>query len=329
MENPYRWPPELVEAGWSTLRAVASTATPIPARPNSRKPCAGWRASRTDQVILLGNGSDELIQMMFWRWLRRGGWCMAPEPSFVMYRMIATLRGHGLRRVCRWARTSPSTWTAMLAAIEAHQPAVVFLAYPNNPTGNLFPPRPRGGGHPRPPRAWWWWTRPTRPSPTTPSSIDLGRYPNLLVMRTVSKQGLAGLRLGYLCGRRPGWRSSTRLRLPYNINVLTQASAAFALQPSEVLEEQAAAIRRDRAVLMLGPGRIAGRDGLSQRGQLHPVPRAGRAGDRVFEGLKAKGVLIKNLSPQGGPSPTACASPSAARRRTSLPAGLGCAEGCS
>ncbi|OOG26480.1 histidinol-phosphate transaminase [Thioalkalivibrio denitrificans] len=299
MENPYHWPPELVDAWLETLRNVALNRYPDPRSPQLIDTLRRVAGIPADQSVILGNGSDELIQVIIMALAGPGRVVMSVEPSFVMYRMIAGYadmdyvgvplgEGFALDR------------EAFIAAMQAHEPAVVFLAYPNNPTGNRFAREDMEAVIEAAPglvvvdEAY---------APFADDSFlgDLGRYPNLVVMRTVSKQGLAGLRLGYLCGPRAWLEQFDKLRLPYNINVLTQASAAFALDHHTVLDEQAAAIRRDRESLMQALAEMPGVIPYPSEANfiLCRVP-AGQ-GDRVFEGLKSRGVLIKNLSPQGGP----------------------------
>lgn len=298
MENPYGWPPELVDAWLEELRGVALNRYPDPRSPElieTLRPVAGIPA---DQSVILGNGSDELIQVVIMALAAPGRAVMSVEPSFVMYRMIAGYADMAYAGVPLGADFALDRH-AFLAAMEVHRPAVVFLAYPNNPTGNRFP---REDVEAIIEAAPGLVVVDEAYAPFADDSFltDLGRYPNLVVMRTVSKQGLAGLRLGYLCG--PGaWLSEfDKLRLPYNINVLTQASAAFALRHHEVLAEQAAAIRRDRGVLMEALAALPGVRPYPSEANfiLFRVP-AGQ-GDRVFQGLKEAGVLIKNLSGHGG-----------------------------
>ena len=124
----------------------------------------------------------------------------------------------------------------------------------------------------------------------------LGDWPNLLVMRTVSKMGLAGLRLGYLAGP-PAWLDQIdKTRLPYNINVLTQVGAAFLLGHKARFDEQTQLIRQERQRLFAALAALPG---------VHPYPSEanfilarvtpGRADD-LFQALKARGILIKNLN---------------------------------
>jgi histidinol-phosphate aminotransferase len=221
-----------------------------------------------------------------------GASILGVEPSFVMYRMIATFVGLnyvGVPLKPDFTLDEP----ALLAAIAQHQPALIFIAYPNNPTGNLFDEAAL-----------------LRVLDAAPGLVvldeayhvfaqrsfmaQLARYPNLIVMRTVSKLGLAGLRLGFMAGR-PAWLNEVdKLRLPYNINVLTQAIADRVLANLPVLEAQAAHIRSERVTL---------RDGLCRSADVTVYPSDANFillrvpdADKTFEGLKARGVLIKNLS---------------------------------
>src|SRR3989344_5308009 len=204
--------------------------------------------------LILGNGSDELIQTILMAVSNSNAVVLAPTPTFVMYEMIATFTGMkfvGVPLQPDFSLDMP----AMLKAIETHKPAMIFLAYPNNPTGNLFSREDVA--------------RVIEASPglvvldeayhafAGRSFMDrLGKHDNLLVMRTLSKQGLAGLRLGVLAGPAPWLAEFNKVRLPYNIGSLTQASAEFALTHLALLDEQARRIRRDREPLFQALGRL-------------------------------------------------------------------------
>jgi len=128
----------------------------------------------------------------------------------------------------------------------------------------------------------------------------LGTFDNLLVMRTLSKQGLAGLRLGVLAGD-PAWLSEfDKVRLPYNINSLTQASASFVLQHRDVLDRQAAQLRASREQLARELGSLPGIRVWPSAANFILFRSETRPGTEVFEALQSSGVLIKNLSGAGG-----------------------------
>ena len=298
MENPYQWSPELVEQWLQRLRAVQLNRYPDPGAADLKQHLRRAFAIPAEAEVVLGNGSDELIQMLALAVAAPSRVVLAPEPSFVMYRMIAAFAGMQYQGVALGADGFALDRDAMLAAIERHQPALVFIAYPNNPTGNLFE------------RAAVEAVIEAVPGLVIvdeaysafadDSFMDaVTAYPNLLVMRTVSKMGLAGLRLGFLVGAPATVAELDKLRLPYNINVLTQHSAAFALEHKAALDAQTETIRADRERLFDVLNGLEGVEPFPSEANfiLFRVP-AGQA-DGIFQGLLARGVLIKNLSAAG------------------------------
>lgn len=298
MENPYEWPASLQTAWAERLSTVAMNRYPDPQ--GTRLALALRRVMQVPESarVMLGNGSDELIQILLMAVASPGRVIMAPEPGFVMYRMIALWLGLefvGVPLNEDFSLDRP----AMERALDTHQPAVLFLAYPNNPTGNRWSRRDVEALIDRAPglvvldEAY---------GPFADDSFlpDVGRFERLLVMRTVSKLGLAGLRLGYLCGP-PSWMDELeKVRLPYNVNVLTQVAAEFALDHHEVLDQQAAAIRRDREPLSQALEGMPGVTPFPSEANFILFRVSQGKGRRVFEGLQDRGVLIKDLSGQGG-----------------------------
>ncbi len=247
-----------------------------------------------EMSLLLGNGSDELIQIIIQAIAGPNRTVLSVEPSFVMYRMIATFCGCRYCGVPLRAADFSLDLTALLEAIEREEPAVIFLAYPNNPTGNLFDEAAllriiqAAPGLVVIDEAY---------APFTDASFlqRLGSFDNLVVMRTLSKMGLAGLRLGYLSGPAAWLNEFDKLRLPYNINSLSQLTARFILKHRQILDQQTQQIRADRATLF---------NALEACPSLTPYPSEanfilvrtpeGQA-PSLFDGLKARGVLIKKL----------------------------------
>ena len=298
MENPYTWPEEMVQQWLDTLRQVELNRYPDPSANALKDRLREAMAVPADADILLGNGSDEIIQMLLLALAAPGQTVVSVEPGFVMYNMIATFAGMHYVGVPLQDDFALDT-NALLAVIEEHQPAIVFLAYPNNPTGNLFSVADIEAIIKAAPgvvivdEAYHAFADDS----FMPQTMD---YDNLLVMRTVSKMGLAGLRLGLLAGPAAWLAEFEKVRLPYNINVLTQASADFALQHADVLLAQTEQIKTDRAVLEQALEQIKGLTVFPSRANfiLFRVP-ADQAGP-IFEGLKSKGVLLKNLDKAGG-----------------------------
>ena len=291
MENPYRLPQELCRVLGEGVAGAALNRYPDPAARELKLRLRAAMQIPAAMELVLGNGSDELIQMLALAVARPGAVLLGLEPSFVMFRMIAAFAGMRYVGVPLNADFSIDI-AAAVAAVEEHQPALVFIAYPNNPTGNLFD----AGAI-------------ARIIAAAPGMVvvdeayhafagasfmpRLAEFPNLLVMRTVSKLGLAGLRLGLLAGHGAWLHHIDKVRLPYNVNVLTQRVAAEVLQHREVLDAQAAAIRSERTRLFGGLRGLPSVEAYASEANfiLFRVAKA----DQVFSGLKQRGVLIKNL----------------------------------
>jgi histidinol-phosphate aminotransferase len=291
MENPYPLPPELRD---EIARQVADAAI-------NRYPDAAAHALKADicrvsalpagMEVLLGNGSDEIIQMLAMAVAKPGAVLLSVEPSFVMYKMIATFTGMRYVGVPLTVDFSLNL-SAMLAAIEKEQPVLVFLAYPNNPTGNLFDADAvrriieAAPGLVVVDEAYYAFA--------SDSFIgQLQRYDNLLVMRTFSKLGMAGLRLGFLAGPARWLEQLEKLRLPYNVGVLPQRVAGILLAHHDVLLEQAANLRQARTQMLAALGAMAGVQAYPSEANFILFRLANAT--QVFQGLKQRGVLIKNL----------------------------------
>jgi histidinol-phosphate aminotransferase len=298
MENPYQLPAYLVDEWLNVLRDVDLNRYPDPAAQSLKAELRKAMHIPADMEVLLGNGSDEIIQMIIMALAKPGATVLAPEPSFVMYRMIALFCNMDYVGVPLNTDFSLDM-IAMREAIEEHQPAVTFLAWPNNPTGNLFDEADvlaiieQSPGLVVLDEAYTSFAEQS-------FMQRLADYDNLVVMRTVSKSGLAGLRLGYLAGPATWLNEFDKVRLPYNINILTQASAEFALHHADVLDEQAAKLRMARSELFAALNDIEGIEPFPSAANfiLFRVP-AGQA-TNIFESLKEQNVLIKNMHPAGG-----------------------------
>ena len=308
MENPWRLPGALQAELAQRLAALAINRYPSGNTYTALKQAIA-RHDGLDGIdgLVLGNGSDELISLLCQLVAQPGATIMAPAPSFVMYEMGARLAGVGFVPVPLRPDFSLDR-EAMLQAIETHRPALVFLAYPNNPTGNLFDAddvrailqatdglvvldeayAPFAGG------ASWL--------------SQLPAWPNLAVMRTCSKWGLAGARIGYLASA-PAWAAQLdKIRPPYNISVLDAETACFAFQHHADFDQQTRALCTERQTLVQRLQALLGPQGLSH---VYPtaanfvlVRLAGGQGDasgpsratRVAAAMRADGVLIKDAS---------------------------------
>ncbi len=292
MENPYPVPESLRAEIAAVVAQAAINRYPDPSAATLKAKIRAVTDLPEQMEILLGNGSDELIQLLALALNKPGAVLLGVEPSFVMYKMIAAFTG--MRYV--GVPLTPDfalDCTATLQAIAREQPALVFLAYPNNPTGNLFDAAAirriieAAPGLVVVDEAYYAFA--------SDSFIPLlADYPNLLVMRTFSKLGMAGLRLGFLAGHTDWLGQLEKLRLPYNVGVLPQLVAEKLLEHHAVLLAQAAQIRADRTDLQATLASISGVEVFASEANflLFRVANA----TAVFEGLKQRGVLIKNLN---------------------------------
>ena len=293
MENPYPLPENLRRELAAVLARVDLNRYPTPSPQKLRDAIAARMNVPAGMEVLLGNGSDELIAILITALARPGATMMYPSPTFVMYSMGATFSG--MRAVPVPLREDFSLDAdAFIARMRAEKPALVFIAYPNNPTGVLYPEHDL--------------IRILKAAPGL-VVIDeayhvfagrsfmprLAEFDNLVVIRTVSKLGLAGIRLGYLVGR-PEWVAQLdKVRPPYNVSVLTQAAALFMLERLDVLEAQAARIRSDRKNLGEHLAALRGVTVFPSEANffLIRVPDA----ERTYQALKQQNVLVRNLHP--------------------------------
>ncbi|WP_176061161.1 histidinol-phosphate transaminase [Paraburkholderia sp. BCC1876] len=293
MENPFLLPPALAAKLGEHLAAVALNRYPAP-RPEALidkiKRVMGVPAGCD---VLLGNGSDEIIAMVSIACAQPGAKVLAPMPGFVMYQMSAKLANLEFVGVPLNADFTLDV-EAMLAAIAEHQPAIVYLAYPNNPTGTMFDDADMERIIAAASKSLVVIDEAYQPFAQQSWLPRAGSYDNVVVMRTVSKLGLAGIRLGYLVGKAAWLTEFDKVRPPYNTNVLTQAAADFLLDHIEVLDAQAALLREERTNLAQAVAALPGAEVFPSAGNflLVRVPDA----SVLFETLLTARVLIKNVS---------------------------------
>lgn len=291
MENPYSLPDKL-KADWlHRLSSVELNRYPDADMRHLREKIAARDGLHADQV-LLGNGSDEIIQMLLLA--ADPGACVSPAPTFVMYELIS-----------RWFKRPVATIPLekdfslnadkFLQMCAREKATIAFLACPNNPTGNMWSAeaiKKIAAGF----RGLLIIDEAYLPFADRTHTKLIA--PNVVVLRTFSKLGWAGLRLGYLLGDAKTISELNKVRLPYNINSLTQASAEFFLDHFKMFEKQAKEICNERdGVASI----LAAMDGVELfPSQANFLLIRVKHADTVFEQLKMKGILIKNMNSQGG-----------------------------
>ena len=297
MENPYQLPEPLRAELGRRLADVAMNRYPTPSYTALKAAICERLGVPAGHDVVLGNGSDELISMLSVACARPGAKVLAPLPTFVMYAMSARFAGLEFIGVDLKPDFSLDR-EAMLAAIAAHRPAVTYLSYPNNPTGNLFNADTiveilRAVGQ----TGIVVVDEAYQPFAQSSFMPRLPEFDNLVVMRTVSKLGLAGIRLGYMSASAALLNEFEKVRPPYNINVLTQAAAEFVLGHSDVLDAQAALLRAERSRVSAALAGISGVEVFPSAANfvLLRIIRPGLDATEVHARLLEQKVLVKNV----------------------------------
>ena len=297
MENPYLLPPQLQQKLGERLGALALNRYPVPSYTSLKAAIRSKMGVPEGFDVVLGNGSDELISIVSVACAKPGAKVLAPLPGFVMYAMSAQFAGLEFVGVPLRADLSLDL-DAMLVAVREHRPAITYLAYPNNPTGNLYDVdamlaiiREVGDtGIVIVDEAY-------QPFAGDSFMPRLPQHPNVVVMRTVSKLGLAGIRLGYMSASTELLAEFDKVRPPYNVNVLTEATAEFMLEHADVLDAQAASIRTERVKLATALAAMPGVEAFPSAANfiLLRITQTGLSGTQVFERLLQRKVLVKNV----------------------------------
>ncbi|GAA4423294.1 pyridoxal phosphate-dependent aminotransferase [Acidovorax lacteus] len=304
MENPFRLPAHLQAALGQRLGGLALNRYPGDRVADLKAALARYAGLPEGHGMVLGNGSDELITLLALACARPGtgerATMVAPMPGFVMYPMSAQLQGLDFVGVPLTADFELDA-DALCAAIAQHRPAITYIAYPNNPTATLWDEAAvlraidaaaAVGGlvvmdEAYQPFARRSWIENIRAEPA--------RHAHVLLMRTLSKFGLAGVRLGYLMGPSALAAEIDKVRPPYNVSVLNCEAALFALEHADVFAAQAAELRTERGRLVQALRALPGVERVWDSEANMVLVRVADAA-RTCEGMKQHKVLVKNVS---------------------------------
>ncbi|MDQ6962186.1 MAG: histidinol-phosphate transaminase [Mariprofundaceae bacterium] len=286
MENPYLLPEALQQDLATHLSKVAINRYPDSSMLSLREQIAKRDGVNANQ-ILLGNGSDELIQLLLLS--AESGTCVVPSPTFVMYKLITKWLQRQISEV-PLAKDFSLNAKDVLHVCVREKASIVFLACPNNPTGNLWDQdevtkiAKNFGGLVVIDEAYLPFS--------DHQFLDLISH-NVIISRTFSKMGMAGLRLGYLIADPSIIDHLNKIRMPYNINVLTQAAASFLLKHSDVFDAQIKDICENREKVFQSLHQLTNIDVYPSKSNFltFRCPDA----NATFETLKSNGLLIKNL----------------------------------
>ncbi|HEX7534803.1 MAG TPA: histidinol-phosphate transaminase [Syntrophales bacterium] len=294
-ESPFSLPPLLKKKLFAEMNSVSLNRYPEPGAPLIRKRFAEYYGV-ADNMIMVGNGSDELIQILCTSLVNSSSSVMVPVPTFVMYRIIASNSGHRVAEVPLNASFDLDL-PAMLNQIAKNAPVLTFLSYPNSPTSNCFSEKSVAAiveastGIVVADEAYGSFAGRT----LLPL---LKKYENLVILKTLSKVGLAAMRIGFLIGSPTLVHELDKVRLPYNINTLSQVAAGFYLDHIDVFLSQTRDIIAGREELLGALGKIAG---------IRPYPSDANFiffscdfdTDNIYSVLVQEGIRIKNLNSPG------------------------------
>ena len=299
MESPYPMQPEVKQAWQNKLKECD-----INRYPQSKPLALHQRLAQHAQIpdtcsLIFGNGSDELIQLLMMALARPGACVLSPEPSFSVYPMVANIVNLQYESIALQQDNFALDKAAVLTAIAEKRPALVCLAQPNNPTGNLWQKESveeiiqRTPGYVLIDEAYM-------PFASRHCMQLLNQYENVLILRTFSKIGFAGLRFGFLVARHELIEQLDKLRLPYNTGSLVHAGIEFALDYKDYFQQQVDSIRVLRDILFEQLGQFPNIRVFVTETNFILFQCLTNNADEVFSALKEQGILIKNLSAEKG-----------------------------
>lgn len=298
MENPFNWPSAMREKWLEHISRAQLNRYPEP-NPELLKQKLKQQFGPHDQSeLLLGNGSDELIQLLVLAIAKPGASILSVSPSFSMYQMIAQMIGVECH-IIPLDEEYQLDMEAMRKEIKEQDPSLIFIAYPNNPTGNLWK-RQDVLEIIEESRGLVVIDEAYGPFAADSFTNELARYENMLLLRTASKLGLAAVRLGWLTGEKSLIDELNKVRMPYNINQLTQLTVEFALENYSLFAEQAETIRTMRGSMFGQLSAIEGVKPYVSEANFILFKVLEKSADEVFDALLKHKVLIKNLSKQEG-----------------------------
>ena len=295
-ENPFTLSPSLQDALFATMRNVHLNRYPELGSLLIRERFARYYGVKQD-MLMVGNGSDELIHILCSALSETNSAVMIPVPTFSMYRIIAMNAGRSVIETPLEVETFDLDLDAMIDQMERKMPALMFISYPNSPTGNCFSQGKiealvsKSTGIVVVDEAYGNFS-----GKTLMPLIE--KYDNLVFLKTLSKVGMAAMRIGFLIGQASIVAQLDKVRLPYNINALSQIAAGFYLDNLSFFLDQVTKVVTRRNELLEALCKIKG---------IHPYPtesnfiffRCDFDSDRLHRDLIERGVLIKNINGSG------------------------------
>ena len=297
-ENPFTINSSLKERVLESISRISLNRYPDSLATDLRKQISAKSGIKPENIIV-GNGSDELIQMLITAFCENEDKVLFPVPTFSMFGIIAKSFGVNTIEI-----PLDSEWDIDLAEIkksyEKNLPKIIFLSTPNNPTGNCFSENKildiieKTYSLVVVDEAYADFCGKT--------FIDqLKHSKNLIILKTLSKVGMAGLRVGYLIASKEIINILHKIRLPYNSNSLSQAAAKVILTNSEIVESQVQQIIKGREFLLEELKKLKDKEGITpfHSNANFILFKTEKDADAIHGKLTEEGVLIRNLNGDG------------------------------
>ena len=296
MELPFPMDAAIAESFYRAITEVELNRYPE-ARPQTiRNLLLAENRLGAEVDVVLGNGSDELIHLLCLMMCKTDrSSVLCPSPTFSVYRIAAEIVGLRYTEIDNSCDDFSLNFGRVMAAIERDEPALIFLASPNNPTGNSISKTEieaicrESRGLVVLDEAYWRFAG--------KSLVSLTEiFDNLLVLQTFSKIGFAGLRVGMLFGQRPWIDLIEKIRMPYNVNSLSQVGALFALNNKALIKDSIDVLKKERNWMFDQLNKINSVKVWPSEANFFLIRLAERSGTSTFMQLKNKGFLVKNLT---------------------------------
>ncbi len=291
-ENPFQLPTEILDLISASFKDFEFNRYPDPGCLQLREAISKI-ANIPSQNLIVGNGSDELLQLIMQVFCGPGDGVAFPDPSFAMYSILA--KSMALKPVPfslngQWDFKAET----LLEIVEQNQTKVVFFSFPNNPTGNCFSSEEiekilnEFKGIVVLDEAYFDFSRKTFKDRLTTNN-------NLIILRSLSKIGLASLRVGFAAACPLIIEELNKIRLPYNSNSFSQMVANEALKQFHLIQKQIDLIIQERTQLF---------NSLSQLSEVQVFPsdsnfllfKTSQNSGEIFQKLAKKDILLRDLS---------------------------------
>lgn len=290
MENPYNLPEDILQEVAKEIKELRFNRYPNPVCEELRKTISSTY-KLPEEYILIGNGSDELILDLLLSFGRSDCQVVYPSPTFEVYGIVAKMLGLKTKEITleKNYEIDPQK------IIDCGKGNIIFISYPNNPTGNCFSEESiykiikDASSLVVIDEAYFGFSKKT-------FLLDIKRYPNLIISRTFSKMfSLAALRVGFLCASPEIVNILLKVKLPYNVNSFSQIAAKIILSKNGYFKEKAEEIIEERERIYNSLREIKEITPYSSEANFILFKVKNSKSDYIYESLIKEGIIIRSF----------------------------------